>query len=75
MDQTYEVDGMKEPKVSVAWECRQCGKRHLWRWNDYDIYPDEKIFMSCGHRCMDTPGKLVRIGERSYALSWPEISA
>ena len=65
---------MEYAKVSVAWECRECGKRRLWRWSMPDVCTDSPIFMVCGKRCEDTKGKLVRIGDEAYALAWQEWS-
>jgi len=69
LDQAYGVDGMKEPKVSVAWECIHCGHRHLWKWAREDAEIEGPLYMGCG-RCLDTKGDLVRIGKDAYALRW-----
>jgi hypothetical protein len=63
---------VKEPKVTVAWECYHCGKRHLWQWDIWDVLMEEGINMVCeGKRgCFnETKGRIVQIGETAYALT------
>ena len=60
-----------EKRVSVAWECWTCGHRHLWWWPEDEIDPAE-ISMLCDMCNDETEGEIDRIGERAYALVWPE---
>jgi hypothetical protein len=60
-------------KVSVAWECKHCGKQHLWLWDLYDA----KSFIRCDMTCEGkrscgkyTNGTLHRIGRAAFALVW-----
>ena len=58
----------------IAWECLHCGRRHAWKWTQYDVGSDESITMRCDKRTDkgcggDTFGMLRKIGIGAYALT------
>ena len=60
-------------RISVAWECRHCGHRHLWRWHESDCFPTD-IHMHCRKCRRETGGTLRWIGRLAMALVWREAA-
>jgi ribosomal protein L44E len=64
---------MSAKKVTVAWECPECGTRHLWKWPSEDVLcaSQGRIKIYCD-RCRNSSGtELFRIGKKAFAALWP----
>lgn len=60
----------QEKKLSVAWECSGCGKRHLWKWAPSEICSGHIVMLCSERKCQQgTRGELVQIGRDAYALA------
>lgn len=61
-------------KVTVAWECPECRKQHLWKWDRLDAEWAASIHMECDKDCKGCGAKMntaiFRIGRDAYAAKW-----
>lgn len=57
-------------KETVAWECANCGTRHIWRWPKGEALACE-IRMDCEACGSTTLTRLVQIGIRAWVALWP----
>lgn len=60
---------MKEKRTeSVAWECKHCGHRHLWKWFEFDCYVCE-LDCRCDKCDGNNFGLMVPIGNHAWAVA------
>ena len=57
---------MSKEKDTVAWECPNCGQRHLWAWAKGEALPSS-IVMFCDVCEAGEATRLVPIGRHAWA--------
>ena len=60
---------MSEQKVHVAWECPDCGHRHMWRWPGIDVVPG-RIWMDCEGCYSSKRMTLAQLGRKIWVAVW-----
>ena len=61
---------MANKEQSLAWECKHCGHRHMWKWQKEDALDFASIRMYCD-KCGDTTWCQIRkLGRDIWAAVW-----
>lgn len=62
-------------KSKVKWTCPhpKCNHSHKWSWDEWDIYPDSKIGMTCD-KCGKTTDMEMKVNKKGNATaSVPDV--
>lgn len=57
-------------RESVAWECPNCGHRHLLKWPRWDIQTFSHIGMHCEGCKSQAWVRLIQIGRKAWAAAF-----
>ena len=61
---------MASKKQAIAWECKHCGHRHMWKWAKEDPMESASIRMYCDKCDGSTWCQMRKLGRDVWAAVW-----
>ena len=58
---------------TVAWECKHCGHRHAWKWDEYDV-GNSIIFMTCDKCRREIKTRMMQIGKHHWSTFYEGLN-